>query len=230
FVEGDDVPILAHLARQIGATQVAASDKYATIPLGGFSRHSLASAFSETMHALGGSVKTVVVLDRDLRSDEAVRLETAELAKSDTDLHVWQRRELENYLLSPGALAAAARVPLARAEEILARAVADGEDEARKTLIARRLHDQRVKGSKTAKYAPETVVDAATDEFHSLWSSEQGRLAVVDAMAVSGRLNTVLQASGAKTINALSLAKNVPASDVGDEIRNVISRIEELIT
>lgn len=225
FVEGDDVPIIAHMARRLGAVDVASSDGYATIPLGGFSRNSLAGAFAETMAALGSSVETIVVLDGDMRSPEAIAIETAALVSAGAQVHVWKRRELENYLLSATAIAKVSGVSKSEAQILLAGAIAGLKGDARDDLQAQRMSERKLKGSSTSGHSDKTVLSTSGKEFSTMWETPEGQLALVDAKAVLAQLNSELQTRGAKTVNPHSLAKNIPRSEIIAEVADLISTI-----
>lgn len=225
FVEGDDVPIIAHMARRLGARDVASSDGYATIPLGGFSRNSLASAFAETMAALGSSVETIVVLDGDMRSQQAVTLETAALTSAGAQVHVWKRRELENYLLNSTAIAKVAGIPRAEAEALLLETVGGLEADARDDFQAQRMAERKLPGSPTAKFADKTILSNSAQEFNEIWGAWEGKLTLVDAKAVLRKINSQLQARDAKTVNAHSLARNIPPTEIDNEVAGLVSTI-----
>ncbi|WP_134740342.1 AAA family ATPase [Nocardioides sp. 503] len=225
FVEGDDVPIIAHMARQLGVRDVASSDGYATIPLGGFSRNALAGAFAETMSALGSTVETIVVLDGDMRSSEAVRLETAALAAAGAHVHIWRCRELENYLLNARAIAKVSGLSPSDAETLLQDSIASLENEARDDLQAQRMAERKLKGSSTAGSADKTILVSSAKEFAKTWETVEGRIALVDAKAVLRQINSQLQFRDAKTVNAHSLAKNIPRAEISRDVVELVSSI-----
>jgi AAA domain, putative AbiEii toxin, Type IV TA system/AAA ATPase domain len=229
FVEGDDAPVLAHLARRLGKSTVASSDSYATVPLGGFSRNWLASAFTETMVALGGSVETFVILDGDLRCQEAIDFETRELRKVGAQVHVWSRRELENYMLVASAIAKVAGIPRGDAVELLIEVVSEQKDEALLTLETQRLDEHKRKIGAAAKLAQKTVLENAKNEFNTRWATLEGQLGLVDAKVTIRMLNTRLQARKAKTVNVHSLARNIPPGDIPSEVQDVIRKLETFI-
>jgi AAA domain, putative AbiEii toxin, Type IV TA system len=229
FVEGDDAPVLAHLARRLGRSAVASSDTYATVPLGGFSRNWLASAFTETMVALGSTVKTFVILDGDLRCQEAIDYETRELRKAGARVHVWRRRELENYLLVASAIAKVAGIPRADAEELLIEVVSEQKDEALTTLETQRLDEHKRKIGEAGKLAPKTILVNAKNEFNERWAMPEGQLGLVDAKVTIRMLNSRLQARNAKTINMHSLARGIPPGDIPSEMQEVIRKLETFI-
>ena len=229
FVEGDDAPVLAILARRLGKSAVADSDRYATIPLGGFSKNWRAAAFSETMESLGAAVRTFVLLDRDLRSEAAVDVETAAVRSVNARVHVWRRRELENYLLVPGAISRVAGIPSADAELLLEESLSAGRDEAMDAMQAQRLAERRLPGSPTSGHSDRTVLEASRGEFETLWSSQEGRVCIIDAKMVIRSLNKALQERGARTLNSHTLARSMAASEIADEVVEVLDEISLLI-
>lgn len=224
FIEGDDAPILAQMARALGFDSVSLAESYATVPLGGFSRRDLAAAFSETVGALGGDVRTVVLLDGDLRSFQATQDEVALLRKSAALVHVWQRREIENYLLQPGAISAVSGLALDEAAELLERNLEINKSEALLTLNSARLIEGHGKG-----LAHKTILKMASAEFEDLWAAPEGRVSVVDPKQVLKGMNSELQQASMKTVSALSLARNMAADQAPGEIRRFLQAFAAVI-
>lgn len=229
FVEGDDAPVLSHLARRLGYSSVAASEAYATVPLGGFSKRWLAGAFAETMAALGGSVRTFVVLDSDLKSPAALDAETAPLKAAGATVHVWSRRELENYVIQVGAISKVSGMPREGVASLLSEVLADQEDDAWLALQSQRLEESRQNIGGTAKLAAKTVIQRAREEFDACWGTPAGQLAIVDAKVVIRRLNTRLQEAGHRTLNVHSLAKNLVAREAPEELRALVYDLEQFV-
>lgn len=230
FVEGDDAPVIAALARSLGKHRVATSDNYATVPLGGFGRNWRAGAFTETMSALGGDIGSFVILDGDLRTPAAVDHELTEIRKSVALVHVWQRREIENYLLVPAAIAKASGISRGQAETLLLNALEEHRGEASIALQAQRLDERRLKVGDAAALSERTVLERSAVEFEATWTSEEGRLSVVDAKLVIRSLNRELQSAGNRTLNVHALAKAMPGSALAPEVGGVINKFEALIS
>ena len=108
FVEGQDMKVLRNLARAVGAEGVRNERGLAVIQLGGFSNwHQIEPFAWLSRELLGNTVKIYVLLDRDHRSDAAIQTLQDALKGSEVNVHVWQRKELESYLLVPEAIARA---------------------------------------------------------------------------------------------------------------------------
>ncbi|MFF1632638.1 ATP-dependent endonuclease [Leifsonia sp. NPDC058248] len=222
FVEGDDAPVLAHLARRAGKLVVANADAYATVPLGGFSRNWRAAAFAETMQALGTSVGTFVILDSDLRAPEVIETEVASLRTAGSEVHVWRRRELENYLLVAAAIARASGLPARAASDLLADTLEEHREEALIALEAQRL-------SERGPLAERTVLERAKAEFTARWATADGPEGLVDAKSVIRSLNSHLQRRKANTLNVHRLAKHLTRSDMAEELTTVIDELAEFV-
>ncbi|MCI9859360.1 ATP-dependent nuclease [Microbacterium proteolyticum] len=230
FVEGDDAPILATWARTLGRSAVARSENYATVPLGGFSKNWRAGAFTETISALGGDVASLIILDGDLRSEAATDAEVAQIRSESARVHVWARRELENYVLEAAAIAKVAGVSLADATTMLEAAIEAHRTEAAIALQAQRLDERRLKDSATAGHSERTVLEATSREFDALWATGVGRVSTVDAKLVIKALNRSLAADKKRTLNVQTLARATPAAKIPDEVTSVISQLDDMIT
>ena len=111
FVEGDDIHILAKVQKIINPGSKFSVDQLPTVPLGGWSRfnEALGAArlfFDET----NGEIKTYCILDRDYHTDEEIAAILARAEENHLTLHIWSKKEIENYLFAPRALARVAGV------------------------------------------------------------------------------------------------------------------------
>lgn len=230
FVEGDDAPVLAAFARTLGKSGVATAENYATVPLGGFGKNWRAGAFAETIAALGGDICSLVILDGDLRTTDAIESELAQIKSPSTSIHVWTRRELENYVIEPAAIARVAGIPVSRAETLLNSAIDEQRAEAAIALQAQRLDERRLKVGGTGKLSERSVLERCATEFERTWGTYDGRLSIVDAKLVIRSLNRALSADGKRTLNVQTLAKAIPAHLVAPEVAKVITQLEDLIS
>lgn len=106
FVEGQDSRILRNFALTLGAEELIKETNLITIPLGGYTNWEHVEPFQWlTESLLEGSVKVLVVLDRDYRSDIQVGDVVTRLAAIGVACHVWKRKELESYVLEPATIA-----------------------------------------------------------------------------------------------------------------------------
>lgn len=101
FVEGKDFNFLKKVAIKLGNDQFAQENGFSVIPLDGFSN------WERLLHidwlfenAFGEKVKCFVMLDRDYYSDSYIDDVSNNLSGKGVKVHVWSKKELENYLIN----------------------------------------------------------------------------------------------------------------------------------
>lgn len=224
FVEGQDMAVLSRLADKSGAPRVALGAELAVIPLGGFDRHVLASAFAEVLAVLGSTVHVEIILDRDLRSAGKVAEVTQNIESSGCKVHIWRRKELESYVLDSGAIAVRTGLAIQEADALLNEVIESLKDETRRALTGRRLDEFR----NTKQDDRTTLIDAEA-EFDALWTEVSRRITVVHPKRVISELNERLQGRRLKTVNATILARYIAPEDVPSEMRGLLRHVESLL-
>jgi hypothetical protein len=106
FVEGDDMSIVSRLARTLDFQAVANERGVTIIPLKGYSRWGGVTPFAWlARELLSDAIRIFVVLDRDYRPDSVIAEVEQAFGKENITAHVWRRKELESYLLTPEVIA-----------------------------------------------------------------------------------------------------------------------------
>lgn len=229
FVEGQDMRVLAKIASLVDAKALASGRDYAVIPLGGLSRYGVAGAFAEVVGALGGTVNVQVLLDRDLRCDAAVTEISDELVAQGAIVHVWQRRELENYLLTPSGVAGATGIDLSVAKTLLDAAIESCAADTLTELQTQRLEERERGLGVTKRTAVKTVLEAAKLEHDRAWRTLEGRSSIVDAKRAIHALNADLQGRKLKTVNSDKLAAHIDPTDIAVDMRAVLAQLDDAI-
>jgi energy-coupling factor transporter ATP-binding protein EcfA2 len=180
-----------------------------------------------TKNAEGEKIRAFAILDRDYFSDAEVRERYAEARQWRVQLRVWSRKEIENYLLVPAAIARliAERVPDGRespapdevASEINAWA------EGMRTEVCDRISTEllarnKKEGVTKANQAARRVVEAR-------WKTPEGRLAAVPGKIMLGRISQWAQESYGVSFGAEQIARELLPSEVDPEIVEVVSAI-----
>jgi hypothetical protein len=106
FVEGDrDFRLLRRFARKLGHRELSAGLGLTPLESGGFgSWERITTLAAGIAEALGSPLIIAAVYDRDYFCDEHIDTVKAALERSLQFAHVHHRKEMENYLLVPGAL------------------------------------------------------------------------------------------------------------------------------
>jgi hypothetical protein len=178
-------------------------------------------------NAVGGRIKAYCVLDSDYRSEDEIRARYEDAEKRGVSLHVWSRKEIENFLLRPSAIRRllAARISGRNApnesevhEKMIA--ICEGERSSVEDGVASALvqADRRLDVG--------TANKAARSRVGELWGSTQNRLALVSGKDLLARISEWTQGEFGASFGAPAIARQMKASDIADEVREVIGAIE----
>lgn len=221
FVEGQDIRILRILAHKLGLERVATEDGMAIIPLGGFSSWDHVPAFAWlTKELLPGAVTISVILDRDYHSENQVARLVSTLEASGVNVHVWEKKELESYLLSPEVISrvSGASVP---AVEVLLDECAENQ----------RYHAAAQFAAEHRRDAPSaedlaTVIERAQKDFDERWKIQSFRWYRVNAKELLSTLNGLLATRKLRTVSSRKLALEHRAEDIPREMASLLAELD----
>lgn len=226
FVEGDDMRMLRNVAATVGADRVAGEVGVVTIPIRGFSNWEHVEPFSWLLtDLLEHAVETMIILDRDFRSDHQTKAVEHRLRTAGVHAHVWRRKELESYFLVASAIA---RRSGADETEILDRLSAAAES--RKEEVFAQVLAERLKTEVSANRHMTQVTQAARTDFEQRWANVAERPYLCNAKHLIADLNGWLQDNANRTVSARALSAAVRADEVPDEMVDVLGRAEELVS
>jgi hypothetical protein len=214
--------VLRNLARAVDADSVRNERGLAVIQLGGFSNWHQVEPFAWlSRELLGNTVGIYVLLDRDYRADSTIQSLQEALKGSDVHVHVWQRKELESYLLVPEAIARVSGMELAITEELLERAIQSQRVYAQASFISRRQLDAQ----RGTDY--KTVALKALPEFENLWADPRDRIKLVPPKEVIAVIAREAQKRGSKRpVSDRSISANIRLDEVNEEMAGVLLDIE----
>lgn len=105
FVEGEDLKILAKFADIVYPNYTESLNNLPSISLGGFNNLNEAFGASKLFYEeTNDSIKCMAILDRDYFPEEMLSRKAEAAKNNKLNLHIWKRKEIENYLLEPQVL------------------------------------------------------------------------------------------------------------------------------
>ena len=108
--EGKDLYLLKRLHNILFPFSKIALDAVPNMSIGGWGGWSYAVGSSMFLqNSVGQEVITYCVLDSDYHTEEEIRDRLEEASVKGVELHVWERKEIENYLFVPAAILRAAQ-------------------------------------------------------------------------------------------------------------------------
>jgi len=235
FVEGNDRRFLRALGEKVGFHGVFDSPSLSVLPLEGEGNWGRLKDLTWIWrNIMGEPIRSFVLLDRDYETDTSIESRTRTLRGAGVGVHVWKRKELENYLLVPNAIlttiVSEARrrggsQPSLQVEEIedKLQEIADTyRDYVSGQLLGRLWAERRA----TREDAASTATNFLQD-FQEKWESPGFRIARVPGKDVLSDLSRWSQATYRISLSADRLIRNMRAEEVDPEIARTISRIIE---
>jgi hypothetical protein len=222
FVEGDDMTVLRRFAKTLGLTSLVTGTGVTIIPLKGYSRWDQVSPFAWLSQNLLPEALTIfVALDHDYRPKQVSKQIEANFATEGVIAHVWDRKELENYLLTPRVISRISGSPQEKVIEFLDEITLAMEDD-----VFGKMLFERIKIEKSAERHESSVTASFKREFDSLWADRQFRLDSCPAKDVISGLNNRLSENGYKTVSRRSLAYKHGVGDIAQEMASFLRTVE----
>lgn len=105
FVEGLDIKLLNKFYRILYPEKIETISDLPIIELGSFTRYEQALGAAKLFYKeTYGNFKCICILDKDYRLDSELNIIRNNAIEAHLDLHIWERKELESYLINPKVL------------------------------------------------------------------------------------------------------------------------------
>jgi hypothetical protein len=176
----------------------------------------------------GETIAVYCILDSDYHSQSLLTKRYEEAKRHDIRLWIWSHKEIENYLLLVGPIVHVIQ------KQMPARTQAPTRDEVTVTLdsICEHLKDGVFDGISAELLAENRALGAgganreARKILNERWQTREGRLSAVSGKQVFAELSTWSQQQFGVSLSAAVIAHELRASEVPQEMVEVISAIE----
>jgi hypothetical protein len=229
LVEGKDLSLLRQFHLILHPEAELPLDALPALAIGGWHGWAYAVGSSMTLkNAVGDRITSYCILDSDFHSDGEISARYEDADRRGVNLHIWARKEIENYLLQPRAI-----------RRVLASRIKDREvpsevelrdkiyeicDKERQTVedgIASSLAQENRKLDIT------TVNKTARKRVEEIWQVESNRSMVVPGKDILAKLSQWTQQEFGTSFGAPAIARQMTALDIPDEMLVVVRAIEE---
>ncbi len=179
-------------------------------------------------NAIGENILAYCVLDRDYHTEEEIKERHQEALNQGIGLHVWSKKEIENFFLVPTAIQRlisrniGRRTKAPNLEEVVTeiQTIADGmEVSALDTLSNEYLSTNRGAGVARANEKARARIREARDRTGSI-------VDIVSGKEVISRLSEWSKTEFGLSFSVVGLVKEVTVEEIPDELRHVLESIE----
>ena len=229
YIEGKDLSLLRHFHSLLYPDAELPLDAIPALPIGGWSGWPYAVGSSMTLkNAVGDQITTYCILDSDYHSDTEISDRYRDASDRRVNLHIWCRKEIENFLLQPRAIrrVLASRIKdkelpseIELRDKILE--ICDGERQTVEDGIA----SASVQTNRRLDVA--TANRIARDRVKGIWQVEGKRPMAVSGKDLLASLSSWTQKEFGVAFGAPAIARHMTAGDIPAELAVVISAIEE---
>jgi hypothetical protein len=228
IVEGDDLKILRHLQDKINPEVELSLEAIPNISIGGWGGWQWAIGSSLAIrNALGEAVICYCIFDRDYHLDTEVEERLKEASAKGVELHIWQRKELESYLLEPAAIS---RLLKKRSEDD-----APTPDRILEVMnkVAKELENEVLDGISTELLRRDRSLGAggANKEARKILTEKKkqggGLIDIVSGKELLAGISKWAQRKFGVSISVVAVAKELTFFEIPEEIKHVLSAIQE---
>ena len=234
FMEGEDFKILRRIAANLGYGNWEEGREFSVFSLEGFEKWPLLEGVEWVFeNILGENIQAYVILDRDYRTETVVEHVRNRLQQAGVRCHVWERKELENYLLVPELITDrllrdidSRRGSIPRTEMLsfvvkaLDEIAEDLRDETHSKLLAEYQEGQRQSGKDRS-----TVNLEFNRTFTESWRCVDWRLSRIPGKRGLARLNQRLQNQYQVSLSTARLASSFAAKHSPPELNAVLREL-----
>jgi hypothetical protein len=229
MVEGDDIILLKRFQNTLFPESEYPIDTIPSMSVGGWGGWNYAVGSSMFLeNACGEGIITYCLLDSDFHTGEEITNRMDEAKRRGVQLHVWTKKEIENYLLVPVAVQ---RMIASRIREgILAPTVE--EVSAQIDKIATELYNDTFDALSSAIQHRDRKLDAGTANkpararIDSVWKTEEGRFGIISGKRAISLLSQWAKDTYNVSFSSVNIAKELRFNEIAAEVKEVIMAIE----
>lgn len=219
FLEGKDIKILQKMYEKLYPDKEALINTLPVIELHGFANLNEAFGASQLFYReTNGGIRTICILDRDFYPEEILEKKREKAREKHLLLHIWEKKEIENYLLVPEAIFRLTKLKEEKYQEFLRRLENLLENE--KNNIIDQI-SQHIKEA-DAGLAVATCNKRAREILEEKWNSLEGKLSIVSGKKIIRKLNDCMRKEYGVSCSIDRIIKEMKVDEVADEMAEVL--------
>jgi energy-coupling factor transporter ATP-binding protein EcfA2 len=230
MVEGEDVVLLKQFQNKLFPETSIPIDTIPSTSVGGWGGWNQAVGSDMLLKNAGGDgIVTYSIFDSDYHPTEAIRVRYTEAKQRGLSLHIWHRKELENYLLVASAIRRAInnQLSIGKVGPALSEVEHELEDIAEKlkqeVIDCIATHIQ----SADRKLTVATANQRAREIVSNRWKTHADRMGVIPGKEAMTRVSRWVQEKYKVSVSGLLIAHHMIGTELPQEMQEVLTAIEE---
>ena len=238
FLEGHDFRYLKKVAKKFGIESFIKEDGFSVIELGSFSNWEwLKNVNWIFKNAFGEQIKCYAILDKDYYTIQEINEIKSDLQNKDVIVHIWDRKEIENYAINIDALYRMfidkfnkrhtnSEIPLS--EEDFKYSILSIFEEFKDNVQAQ-IINRKVEKREDRSIDKTTIMSEALKEFAKDWESIEYRLKVISGKEFFNKLNAWLNDEYNIAISIDYAFNFLQPEEIDSEIPDTINNFIQLV-
>lgn len=231
MVEGDDLALLKPIQDALFPNSPIPIDTIPARSIGGWGGWNFAIGSGEMLeNAAGDGIVSYCLLDSDFHSREEIQARLSEAKKKSISLHVWSRKEIENFFLVPSAIQRLIETLIESGKnapptvEEVEQAIEDIAEDLREEVVdclatSIQQADRKITVA-TANQRARAVIGAR-------WKTQKGRFGVIPGKRAISSVATWAQKKFKVSIGVTAIAHTLRQGEIDEELNDVVSAIEK---
>jgi hypothetical protein len=229
FIEGKDLSIMKHWQNRLFPTSKEPIDAVPNVSVGGWGGWNYAIGSAMLLrNAVNQNIAPYCILDSDYHTPGQIEARKKEATEKGLNLHIWERKEVENYLLVPDAIfrtveaKAKEQRPKLSAKLIgqkLYELAGQRRDEVTDAYAAEFLSENRSAGPTHANRSARALVGPS-------WDMPWGRFSLVSGKQLLAELSEWLQRNYGVAVSAARIARTMRLHEISEEVLQILTAIE----
>ena len=230
MVEGEDVALLKQFQNNLFPETSIPIDTIPATSVGGWGGWNQAVGSDILLkNAAGDGIVTYSIFDSDYHPIEAIRTRYSEAKQRGLSLHIWCRKELENYLLVASAIRRAINSQLSNANNGPALTEVEQELEDIAEELKQEVIDCVATHIQSAdrKLTVATANQRAREIVSNRWKTHEDRMGVIPGKEAVARVSRWVQGKYKLSVSGLLIAHHMIAEEMSQELQGVLRAIEK---
>ncbi|MFC2131666.1 ATP-dependent endonuclease [Bacteroidota bacterium] len=225
LVEGDDLKLLKLFQNLIFPKTKIPFDTLPNMPIGGWSGWPYAIGSAMMLHnSIGEQIMTYCILDSDYNTVEKKQNRLKEAKEKNIRLHIWSKKEIENYLIVPSVIqrVLAKRIDTPPTEDEIVKALDKITDKLKNDTIDNFAEEYRTQNRSNFKAASKYARKIIEND----WDTLDGRLSIVSGKKVFSELSSWSKEHYDVSFGPNSIPYEMRIGELHPEIIDVVTAIE----
>lgn len=230
FIEGKDLRIISEIHNILFPESHDSLSTFPNLSIGGWGGWNYAVGSSMLLKNAGGqTIEIYCILDSDYHTRDEREKRKKEAKTAGVHLHIWQRKEIENYCIVPSAIQrliayrAPRRKRIPTVEDIVEQL--NTIFEKLKEVVFDALSTEIL--AQDRKLGVGGANKVAREEIEKAWRSFEGKLAIISGKEAISGLSRWSQEQFNVSLNAALIARHMDVNEIPEEIGAVVNSIEK---